>query len=147
MSQRERKSCQFLWTWYCWTKCFVPHISSQHRPFIFKGPKNHRHFTLAFRSCKIWPIPLTRNVGKGVPRDAVSITRKTEALRIQLEDLKLVRKLQNSQLCVVLSLLNYFCCCYCRCIVNNKYCGSIKDQLDVTRYFISLLICSTRFGH
>lgn len=88
MSQRERKRCQFLWTWHCWTKCFVPHISSQRRPIIFKGPKNHSHFTFNFRPCKIWPISLTRNVGKKAPRDAVSSSKGIDALWKQLEDLK-----------------------------------------------------------
>ena len=30
---------------------------------------------------------------------------------------------------------------------NTSYCWRIKDQLDVTSYFISLLMCSTCFGH
>ena len=31
--------------------------------------------------------------------------------------------------------------------VTNSVCWRIKDQLDVTCYFISLLMCSTYFGH
>jgi len=36
---------------------------------------------------------------------------------------------------------------YCTSWTNMLYSWRIKDQLDVTYYFISLLTCSTCFGH
>lgn len=120
MSQRES---QFLWTWHCWTKCFVSHISRQRSTFIFKGPKNYRHFILNFRSCKIWPIYLIRDVGKGVPRDAVSNSRRTDALWMQLEDLKRTDFKETIKFTVV-----YFVIVVASPIINAAFIISRKNK-------------------
>jgi len=39
------------------------------------------------------------------------------------------------------------CVTYVYCTVHHCKCWRIKDQLDVTSYFISLHMYSTRFGH
>ena len=38
-------------------------------------------------------------------------------------------------------------CAWCMIYRYTNQCWRIKDQLDVTCYFISLLMCSTCFGH
>ena len=88
-AKRKKDMSDFL-TCRCWTKCFVPQISSQRKCYIFNSPKTRRHFifTLTFLPCKIWPIPLSRKLGKEVPRDATSRSRRTDTFGIQLKDLK-----------------------------------------------------------